>query len=709
MDASNHAREASTPMRTPGKNDFKRPAFALGRISFGPDYDGSSSSCSEEDGMIPPCAASMAPPPNRGSSKSLFPTGASSNTNKHVEQPGWTEPSSQANGDSGNFARALDSSSTTASSSSTSMGSRPASTVRDRVGASGGEKFGANCHLAAVATQSRQGSPKILSDRSLRGNRPLDEDNGQHRYPPPSSSSSPSSAARSSGFRTQPSGGANTDSRKYSKGSASSFPASHRGLLAQERGSGGPVLAGEMRGSRRKGIFSASTCVAGNAVSATRAGDGDDDEYDYGDYNDSDQENISPMKASDLSRAAARARVKASGCYSPPPRCAGEAELGHSDTFDGGVGRQSRDSGVYASSPSPPAKAAVEASSFCSEIGAYSPGARSACSERDLAGSVPSIVSQESSPPGSPASPGRHYMEHDTPPSTTMSGIDGDSGAAGYGSEAFRDCLEEAESDSGDSPRRSSDLLLDTPSSSGRPPDAVPSSSATHTGDADSARRRRCSGFGSKDAGGRGGGSGGGGGADSVGRGRPDGGGARREAKADREEWTDDNDDNGDGDSCDDFEMAVAAGASDSERGSEVDNAGKDGDWKRGMGGVTWEIEADQGGGARGAATFSVPAELYERMYPHQRTGVRWLWGLHQGDMGGILGDDMGLGKTFQVRFVPRGACFVAPSWVLVFVRIPSVVKSCGKNGRRQHCCCCCCRLLILYIRAAVLLYILAC
>ncbi|CBN76186.1 excision repair helicase ercc-6-related [Ectocarpus siliculosus] len=51
---------------------------------------------------------------------------------------------------------------------------------------------------------------------------------------------------------------------------------------------------------------------------------------------------------------------------------------------------------------------------------------------------------------------------------------------------------------------------------------------------------------------------------------------------------------------------------------------------------------------------FSVPAELYNRMYAHQRIGVRWLWSLHQGDMGGILGDDMGLGKTFQVT------CFLA-------------------------------------------------
>ncbi len=94
------------------------------------------------------------------------------------------------------------------------------------------------------------------------------------------------------------------------------------------------------------------------------------------------------------------------------------------------------------------------------------------------------------------------------------------------------------------------------------------------------------------------------------------------------------------------------------------------GEWQREAGGSFWKMEArgDSGGGGGGGGggvgsdddsddesatrAFSVPAELYNRMYAHQKIGVRWLWGLHQGDMGGILGDDMGLGKTFQVSYV---------------------------------------------------------
>ena len=96
----------------------------------------------------------------------------------------------------------------------------------------------------------------------------------------------------------------------------------------------------------------------------------------------------------------------------------------------------------------------------------------------------------------------------------------------------------------------------------------------------------------------------------------------------------------------------------------------------------------DQGG-------FRIPALLHDRLYPHQRWGVEWLWKLHsrhgiysgsrtgcgraasagtlapasasasasaaaaaasstgassEAITGGILADDMGLGKTFQVQ-----------------------------------------------------------
>eukprot|EP00963_Diacronema_lutheri_P009972 scaffold941_cov454-Pavlova_lutheri.AAC.2 len=44
-----------------------------------------------------------------------------------------------------------------------------------------------------------------------------------------------------------------------------------------------------------------------------------------------------------------------------------------------------------------------------------------------------------------------------------------------------------------------------------------------------------------------------------------------------------------------------------------------------------------------------VSKDVYERLLPHQRVGLRWLWSLHVAGAGGILGDEMGLGKTVQV------------------------------------------------------------
>nr|CDS29116.1 DNA excision repair protein ERCC 6 [Hymenolepis microstoma] len=44
-----------------------------------------------------------------------------------------------------------------------------------------------------------------------------------------------------------------------------------------------------------------------------------------------------------------------------------------------------------------------------------------------------------------------------------------------------------------------------------------------------------------------------------------------------------------------------------------------------------------------------IPADIWNRLYPYQREGVAWLWGLHRHGVGGILGDEMGLGKTVQI------------------------------------------------------------
>ncbi|OON20061.1 hypothetical protein X801_04061 [Opisthorchis viverrini] len=46
---------------------------------------------------------------------------------------------------------------------------------------------------------------------------------------------------------------------------------------------------------------------------------------------------------------------------------------------------------------------------------------------------------------------------------------------------------------------------------------------------------------------------------------------------------------------------------------------------------------------------FLVPGRIWSRLFEYQRTGVNWLWQLHQKQCGGILGDEMGLGKTIQV------------------------------------------------------------
>lgn len=44
-----------------------------------------------------------------------------------------------------------------------------------------------------------------------------------------------------------------------------------------------------------------------------------------------------------------------------------------------------------------------------------------------------------------------------------------------------------------------------------------------------------------------------------------------------------------------------------------------------------------------------VPNYIWKQLYRYQRTGVKWLWELHQVQSGGLLGDEMGLGKTVQV------------------------------------------------------------
>lgn len=44
-----------------------------------------------------------------------------------------------------------------------------------------------------------------------------------------------------------------------------------------------------------------------------------------------------------------------------------------------------------------------------------------------------------------------------------------------------------------------------------------------------------------------------------------------------------------------------------------------------------------------------IPGSIYDRLFDYQKTGVQWLWELHNQECGGIIGDEMGLGKTIQV------------------------------------------------------------
>ena len=44
-----------------------------------------------------------------------------------------------------------------------------------------------------------------------------------------------------------------------------------------------------------------------------------------------------------------------------------------------------------------------------------------------------------------------------------------------------------------------------------------------------------------------------------------------------------------------------------------------------------------------------VPHWINSRLFPYQRTGLRWMWELRRQGAGGVVGDEMGLGKTVQV------------------------------------------------------------
>lgn len=70
-----------------------------------------------------------------------------------------------------------------------------------------------------------------------------------------------------------------------------------------------------------------------------------------------------------------------------------------------------------------------------------------------------------------------------------------------------------------------------------------------------------------------------------------------------------------------------------------------------------------------------MPKEIYERLFPHQRIGIEWMYKLFRSKMGGVLGDDMGLGKTVQVAVYLR-ALFLAEQIDRVLIIVPATMKS---------------------------------
>ena len=71
---------------------------------------------------------------------------------------------------------------------------------------------------------------------------------------------------------------------------------------------------------------------------------------------------------------------------------------------------------------------------------------------------------------------------------------------------------------------------------------------------------------------------------------------------------------------------------------------------------------------------FAVPADIYDRLFEHQKDGVRWLYDQYKQKKGCVLGDDMGLGKTVQVAVLCKGL-FDSEQIKKVLVVVPATLK----------------------------------
>jgi len=71
---------------------------------------------------------------------------------------------------------------------------------------------------------------------------------------------------------------------------------------------------------------------------------------------------------------------------------------------------------------------------------------------------------------------------------------------------------------------------------------------------------------------------------------------------------------------------------------------------------------------------FRLPGDIYPYLFDYQKTGVQWLWELHQQQVGGIIGDEMGLGKTIQVISFLAGLHYSKKMTKPVIVVCPATV-----------------------------------
>lgn len=73
---------------------------------------------------------------------------------------------------------------------------------------------------------------------------------------------------------------------------------------------------------------------------------------------------------------------------------------------------------------------------------------------------------------------------------------------------------------------------------------------------------------------------------------------------------------------------------------------------------------------------FKLPRHLYNKLFPHQQIGVRWMWELRQQEAGGIIADEMGLGKTIQCIAFLAGLQFSGLMDAPVLIVCPATLLS---------------------------------